>query len=122
MSRNGKTHEVYVRLRSRTTGQPLTSTELRPRLVADARDRGTNVTAVIVEILAAHYRMNVKPISAKATNAAEDVSEFPVFLPVALAQKIRSSLKLGETMQRRITGILCAHYGLADRPAETTAA
>jgi hypothetical protein len=105
--------QAFVRLRSRPGGERLAPEELRPRLVADAEARGSNLTDVANEILAARYRVPFEPTGRK-TAASPDGEELNLRIPWDLKTAIGAEANVhGRSLQREILAALCDHYGLA---------
>ena len=61
--------QAFVRLKSNTSGEWLADPELRPRLVEDALEQGTNLTEIALQILSERYRV---PIEANGRRTEPD--------------------------------------------------
>lgn len=106
-------HQTFIRLRSHTTGEWLVSPELRPRLVEDAEEAGTNLTDVVLQILAKRYKVPIEPTGRKTT-PAKDGEELNLRLPLPLKTAIGAKANVaGHSLQRQILDDLSAHYKLA---------
>lgn len=100
---------AHVRLRSGLDGAPLAHPELRPRLVADAVEEGTNLTEVALAILHKRFRLPFVARSITRTpNADEDYLRLR--LPAPLYHNLTATY--GTKYVQAIREILCAHYGL----------
>lgn len=120
MAQNGY-HQTFIRLRSHTTHEWLTSPKLRPCLVADAAKTGTNLTEVVLEILAKRYKVPYEP-SGRKTKPAKNGEELNLRLPHELRTAIGAEANVeGHSLQRQILADLCDHYKLA-MPARSAAA
>ena len=103
---------AFIRLRSLTTREWLAPSDLRPRLAADAEERGSNLTEIVLEILSAHYKVPFEPSGRKAKPSG-DAEELNLRLPMNLYRAIAvSASRYPRTVQREILSTLCAHYGL----------
>lgn len=110
-----KPSQAYVRLRSKTTGEWFAHPDLRPRLVADANERGVNMTEVAVGILCEEFGVEYEPNGRRTDPKVADdilnISSIPHEVMVQLKQRY----------ERHLDGareILCRHYGLKPgRPA-----
>jgi hypothetical protein len=104
--------QAFVRLRSHSTGEWLVPPELRPKLVADAEAKGSNLTEVVLGILAAHYKVPFEPAGRK-TKPSRNGEELNLRLPMRLYRAIAmSAARYPRTVQREILATLCTHYGL----------
>lgn len=104
--------QAFVRLRSHTTGEWLVPEELRPKLVADAEAAGSNLTEVVLQILAARYRVAYEP-NGRRTAPSKNGEELNLRLPWPLKTAIGASAnENGTTLQDEIRASLSAHYGL----------
>lgn len=104
--------DLFIRLRSITTGEWLAPPELREKLVADAQDHGTNLTEVAVVILARSLKVPYEPVGRKA-NPGLDSDVLKLNIPADLDQALRfSAAGANLTRQRAALTLLCAHYGL----------
>lgn len=115
-------HQTYIRLRW-SNGTPRAPEELRPRLVADATERGTSMTEVIIRVLSEVYGVEVAIPSRKA-NPNVDGEEFNVRIPQRLYDRIERD-RLDRRMRSCVDLILeklCGYYGLAMPGRETVAA
>lgn len=109
----GKFYAAYIRLRSLPTGEWLVHEDLRTCLVADAEQRGTNLTEVAIDILAQRYGVAASSSSRKAApgkDAWELVLRIPLQLKMAIGARAN---KAGHSLQQEVREALCAHYGLA---------
>lgn len=105
--------QTFVRLRSPSTGEWMAHPDLREKLAEDAREQGTNLTAVVVAILARRYGINCD-LSVRETTP----SSSPEWLNLRLPKNLRTALELARisngqrSYQDELRGALCAHYGL----------
>lgn len=103
--------QAFVRLRS-TTGEWIAPPELREKLVADAEEQDSNLTEVVIAILAGRYRVTFAPIG-RRTAPNPTGEELNLRLPWDLKTAIGAAANVqGHSLQRQIIGELCAHYGL----------
>lgn len=115
---------AFVRLRSHPSGEWIAPPDLRPLIVAEAEGAGSNVTDVVVGILAAKYRVPFEP-SGRKTAASPDGEELNLRLPWPLKTAIGAAANVnGHSLQRQILADLSEHYGLElpDPPARRTRA
>lgn len=107
--------QKFIRLSSRgrgTAGAPLAPPELRPRLVTDAETQESNLTDVILGILAERYKVEYQPTGRKTTPTGED-SPVNLRIPQRLFQRVAAAAaSRNRTVQRQILADLCEHYGL----------
>lgn len=113
----GRSPALYIRLRS-TSGDWIAPPELRDLLVNRARDAGTTLTDVVVEILADRYRVDVDP-SGRKTEPFIDRDYVTVRLPSRLDTALtiagaRATPK--RNRQREAMVALCEFFGLAIPP------
>lgn len=105
---------VWVRLRSKTP--PYTwfvSPDLLPRMVADADERGTNLTDLSLTILCGHFQVPYTPTLRKSKPTAEkDVLNFGA--PPALMRALAAAYPRKE--MDGVRRVLSAHYGLPIPP------
>lgn len=118
MTENGGYKQAYVRLRSHTTGAWFVHPDLRPRLVADAEEQGSNLTEVALRILCDRYRVPYA-VNGRRTSPKPADEILNVRLPMALYRAIKSSNDV--PYQDAIRADLCAHYGL-EMPSAAAAA
>lgn len=102
--------DAFVRLRSKTTGDWFVHPDLRRRLVADARDQGTNMTEVALRILADAYGVDYAG-EARKTEPRDDDDKIVLRLPVELRDAIKRAHP--DHWQDGLRATLCAHYRLA---------
>ncbi len=84
-------------------------------LVALARDRGSNLTSVTLEILARRYGVPFEP-SGRKTTPDPDGEEINLSIPLPLMQAIGAvaNVRPGRpSIQNEIRRALCAEFGLA---------
>lgn len=105
----GEYVDAFVRLRSKTTGEWFVHPDLRPRLVADAREQGTNMTEVAVKILCSEYGT---PYAGSARKTAPRTADDKIVLrlPDDLDAAIR--LRHGRHAMDGLRASLCSFYGL----------
>jgi hypothetical protein len=102
----------FVRLRSHTTSQWLAAPELRPRLVEAAEEQGSNLTEVVIGILATTYKVPFEP-NGRRTAPADNGEELNLRLPVRLDRSIGiAAARNGRSVPDEIRAALCEHYGL----------
>lgn len=120
----GDYFDAFVRLRSKGADRPwLVPSELRPRLVADAATRGSNLTDVALEILAASCGVAFAPNGRKTTPKADDdviLLRLPWDLYIALDSRRRRAGSRRYSLQDEIRAALCEHYGLRYSPLRRT--
>lgn len=105
------TRQVYIRFESKASGEPLAPPELRPRLVADAAEQGSNLKDVIVRILSDHHRVPFEPVGRKT--APSTTGPLTIKVPTRLFQKIAVAAAAADVSpQQQIIATLSAHYGL----------
>lgn len=105
--------QTFVRLRSHTTGEWFVPPELRPRLVADAEAQDTNLTELVIQILAKRFKVPFEATGRK-TAPSKNGEELNLRLPMALYKAIAvSAAAHPHSVQREILGALCANYSLA---------
>lgn len=115
-------HQTFIRLRSHTTGEWLTHKDLRPRLVKEATQTETNLTEVVLRILAERYGVPYEPTGRK-TAPAKNGEELNLRLPLPLKTAIGAEANvIGHSLQRQILADLCDHYELAMPERAATAA
>lgn len=103
----------FVRLRSHTTSEWLASPELRPRLVETAEAQASNLTEVVIGILARTYKVPFEP-TGRRTAPADNGEELNLRLPSRLDRAIgMAAARNGRSVPDEIRAALCAHYGLA---------
>lgn len=115
-------HQTFIRLRSHTTGEWLAHKDLRPRLVKEATETETNLTEVVLRILAKRYSVPYEPTGRK-TAPAKNGEELNLRLPIPLKTAIGAEANvIGCTLQEQVRADLCDHYGLTMPGAAATAA
>ncbi len=107
------TTQAFVRLRSKTTGAWLAHPDLRPRLVAEAAEKNTNLNDLILTILSAHFNVPHEP-STKSSSPKEDNDVLLFGLPPALARAV--ALSYPNHKMDGIRYVLCAYFGLRVPP------
>lgn len=105
--------QVIIRLRWKERW--LVPPELRGRLLETARERESNLTDVIVEILSEKYGVEYD-LTDRRSNPAEDAASITARMPVSLHRAIAQAA--GKAYPQRsipdeIRAALCAHYDLA---------
>lgn len=96
-------------------GSPRAHPDLNKRLVADARERGTSRTEVILSILSRTYGVehaasNRRPAG---TSPGEDAANINLRIPEDLHQAVAySALRRRRSVPDEIIATLSAHYGL----------
>lgn len=104
--------QAFVRLRSHTTGEWLAPEALRSKLVADAEAQESNLTDVVIQILADTYRVPCEA-SGRRTKPNANGEELNLRLPMPLYQAIAAAAATHpRSVQREILDALCKHYGL----------
>lgn len=105
--------QAFVRLRSRSTGEWLVPPELREKLAADARERGSNLTEVVVSILARRYNVACDP-TVRGTAPSPTAEHLNLRLPMELYRELElARIASGRrSYQLEFLAALCAHYGL----------
>lgn len=106
-------YQAFVRLRS-TSGEWLVDPELRPRIVADAEEHDSNVTDVVLAILAKRYKVACEP-NGRRTAADPGGEELNLRLPMPLYQRIAAAAAERHpwSVPDEIRAALCAHYEFA---------
>jgi hypothetical protein len=100
----------FVRLRSATTREWYCDPELRPRLVADAKARDTNLTEMAIEILSKRLGYTYAPNGRRTEpGASEEILNLRV--PVGLDDLIAGAFPR-LSRPKAIIRILSTHYGL----------
>ncbi|MFL5313063.1 MAG: hypothetical protein ACJ79H_21735 [Myxococcales bacterium] len=105
--------QAFVRLRSGSSGELLVPAELRQRLAEDAKDRGTNLTEVVVSILAKRYGVECE-VDQRDTKPSKSGDWLNLRLPLPLYQALELA-RIGSgrrSYQDELRGALCVHYGL----------
>lgn len=88
--------------------------DLRARLVAEALERGSNLTDVVVEILGERYKVPASLPSGRKTAPRSDSDILKILLPVKLWKAIRKAAdRAGRRDMDEVRHALCDHYGLA---------
>lgn len=99
-----------VRLRSVTTREWYASPELRPRLVADANEQGTNLTEIVLMILAKRLGYTYAPNGRRTEpGASEEIVKLDV--PLELDRLVGAAYP-DVSRPKAIIRLLSAHYGL----------
>lgn len=115
-------HKVFVRTRSETDGEWFVHQDLRERLVDDAREKSTNLTSVVVQILADHFNVPLT-VSTRTTAPSGDYDKLiQLRIPSSLLTPIDfAAAQAHHTRAQEIRVVLCAHYGLTipERPKKT---
>lgn len=100
---------AFVRLRSKTTGAWLVHPDLRPRLVAEAAEKQTNLTDLILTILCSHF--NVRYETKQRTSQPQQDADVLLFgMPPELERAISLAYPV-----HRLDGVryaLCSYFGL----------
>lgn len=111
-------HDAHIRLRSKKDGAWFVAPELRPRLVAEAAEQGTNMTEVALAILHRRFGLTYVP-TGRVTDPRPDEDIIRLRLPQPLYQALAGSY--GPKYVEAIRQILCAHYGLRipEKPKRT---
>lgn len=115
---------ALIRLRSKgANGAWLVDPGLRPKLVADAEEKGTNLTEIAVEILARRYDVAVIANGRKSSPQANDETmllRLPWHLYTAISAASAVNHRSG--YQDEIRATLSAHYGLRFPPRSAAVA
>lgn len=101
---------AYVRLCSDTNGHWFAHPDLRPRLVADAREQETSMTEVVLQILCDHLKLKYEPSGRRA-----DPQPNEKLLNLRLPWRVFSALSrkyAPENYQDALRRVLCEHYSL----------
>lgn len=108
-------HQVILRLRSTVGEEWLAPPELRPRLLAIAEERGSNLTDVVVDLLSSHYGIEAE-LTGRRSTPRGGVETMTVRLPRALHEAVSRSagqaypkLSIPDEVRR----VLCESVGLA---------
>lgn len=108
----------FVRLTSKTTGEPIAHPELRPRMLEDVGGIAPNLTEVAIVILATEYGVEFTAAGRKAQQR-DDATMLNLRLPVELfnaldaaAARVRQTGNPGWNVQDEIRRTLSSHYGL----------
>lgn len=109
MSTLSDAHVAHVRLQSKKDGAWFVDPDMRPKMVADARDQHTNMSEVALAILHRHFELPYAP-SGRATDPRPDEGTMRLRLPLPLYTALVQ--KYGVKYVDAIRAILCAHYGL----------
>lgn len=120
-------YQQFVPLRSHGPGREwLVDPSLRPRMVAEAAERGTNLTEVAIGILGPAFRWEGEAPAERKTSPKESTEELNIRLPYPLHEKIelraaRTKSKSGRKVMANdlIRATLSAHYGLRVPPKPT---
>lgn len=111
-----KGKQLYIRLKSLTTGEWLVHPELRQRMVADVAAQGTNLTDVATLILAGRYKIAYES-TGRRTDPRLDEDFLNFNIPWKLWTAIsHASLRSRRTELDEVRYTLCAHYGLVVPP------
>lgn len=102
-------HDAHVRLRSKKDGAWFVHPDLRPRLVEDAKDQGSNMTDVALGILHKRYGLTFVP-NGRVTDPRPEDDIIRLRLPQPLYTALVRSH--GVKYVEAIRQILCAHYAL----------
>lgn len=101
---------AYVRLCSDTNGHWFAHPDLRPMLVADAKEQETSMTEVVLQILCDKLKLKYVPSGRRA-----DPQPHEKLLNLRLPWKVFIKLDAkvpGENYQDTLRRILCEHYDL----------
>lgn len=102
----------FVRLQSHTTGEWLAHPDLRGKLVADAEAQGSNLTEVVIAILAGVHKVPFEP-NGRRTAPADSGKELNLRLPGRLDRAIGvAAARNGKSLPDEIRAELCGHYAL----------
>lgn len=113
MSRQKDYHQAYVRLRSQATGEWLAHPDLRAKLVEDAAARGSNITEVAAEILAARFKIAYTPAGRRAGTPRPDADILNMRIPTNIWNAlVRSRIKTGRPEMDLLRDALAEHYKL----------
>lgn len=100
----------FVRLRSATTRDWYCDPQLRARLVADAQAQDTNLTEVVLQILAKRMKYAYAP-NGRKTAPGDAEENLNLRVPVALDDLIGASFPR-ISRPKAIIRVLSTHYGL----------
>ena len=102
--------QVYVRIRSKTTGEWLVHPELRGKLIETAEAKETNITDVVNEILSQAVGVAYSPARRKSKPRPDEDK-----LVLKMSPELVTALQIrypGSKWQNGVRYLLCAHYGL----------
>ena len=105
----------FISLYSRAgEGRWLVPPELRDRLSADAEERNSNMTDVIITILSKRYGISVMPSVRRARQPADTHAPIYVNFPLPLYQAVAqaAAMKVRWSFQDEVRTALCEHYKL----------
>jgi hypothetical protein len=110
MSRAGYTQR-FVRLRSDKDGEWFADPELRPRLVADAKEQNTNLTEIVLQILAKRVGYAYAP-NGRKTEPGSKEEIINVSVPDELDALVTTTYPQINSPSTRMIRVLSAYYGL----------
>lgn len=104
--------QLFVRLRSLTTGEDFAPPGLRGKIVSDVEEKASNMNDVVMEILARRYSVPFEPKHRRtAPAAASDI--LPLRVPGVIRDAIdRACAGTGRNRQDEVLVALCENYGL----------
>jgi hypothetical protein len=107
--------QVLLRTRSTVSEEWLAPPDLRPRLVALAADRGSNMTDVVIELLSEHYGIEYDLTGRRSVPGPDPgviTLRIPVSLHRAAAQRAGSAYPQ-ISIPQEVTRVLCERLGIA---------
>lgn len=99
-----------IRLRSVTTREWYADRELRPRLVADANEQDTNLTEIVLMILAKRLGYSYAP-NGRRTEPSSNEEIIKLDVPLELDRLVGGAYP-DLTRPKAMIRILSSHYGL----------
>lgn len=109
MSTDAKVQRL-IRLRSVTTREWYADRELRPRLVADAKEQDTNLTEIVLIILAKRLGYTYAP-NGRRTEPSSNEEIIKLDVPLELDRLVGAAYP-DLSRPKAMIRILSAHYGL----------
>lgn len=104
--------QLFIRVRSATTGEWFANPQLRPAIVRDVLAQGSNLNDVAVARLAAHYGVVWEPRNRRSDpDPHDDVIALRV-PPELLAKVDEAAVEHGRTRQDEALAVLSDLYGV----------
>ena len=105
--------QVYIRLRSKSTGAWFVHPDLRPTLIAAADEADTSLTDLVNQILARRFKVSYAPSGRRSRPSEGDEEQLTIRLSEPTRRKImRAAIDKGEAWQDVLRRALCDEYGL----------
>lgn len=99
---------AWVRLRSETTRQWFAHPDLRDRMIADAEEKGTNLTDLANRILCDRFNVAYSPNPRKSKPSSD-----PDILNFGISPELKRVITMNyDPWQDGVRLVLCSHYGL----------